>query len=161
MALIQLITQDEIEQLTVLNNKFAPQVNQLDKSDLECIVTQAKYSLYLTVGRNIAGFALALEPGASYQSENYQWFEKRYSEYLYIDRIVIDNKYQSLGYGQLLYNELKVLNGLHYCRFTCEINIKPKNPKSLKFHCDYGFNPVGSQLTDDGKKQVLLMELLL
>ena len=161
MELIELITTDKIEKLVILNNKFVPEVNRLKPSDLRYIVTQAKYGLYLTVDGDVAGFILAFEPGATYQSQNYQWFEQRYSEYLYIDRIVIDKKYQSRGYGQLLYNRLKTMNKSNICRFTCEINIKPKNPRSLKFHCDYGFNPVGSQLIDDEKKQVLLMELLL
>tara|TARA_B100000029_G_scaffold508167_1_gene594402 strand:- start:2381 stop:2866 length:486 start_codon:yes stop_codon:yes gene_type:complete len=161
VKLIKLITTETIETLVCLNNKFVPAVNRLKPSDLRHIVTQAKYGLCLTVEGNVAGFILALEPGANYQSQNYQWFEKRYSEYLYIDRIVIDKKYQSCGYGQLLYNRLKDMNKSNICRFTCEINIKPKNPRSLKFHCDYGFNPVGSQLIDNAKKQVLLMELLL
>jgi len=40
---------------------------------------------------------------------------------------------------------------------TCEVNLKPKNDESLLFHKKYGFEQVGTQETDGGKKEVSLM----
>ena len=41
---------------------------------------------------------------------------------------------------------------------TCEINIRPPNPGSMLFHKRMGFRQIGSQETEQGKKEVALME---
>ena len=40
----------------------------------------------------------------------------------------------------------------------CEYNIKPMNLISKKFHEKFGFRKVGSQKTEGGTKEVLMME---
>ena len=39
-----------------------------------------------------------------------------------------------------------------------EVNIKPRNERSLIFHEKFGFTPVGEQDTEGGSKRVQLME---
>jgi Predicted acetyltransferase, GNAT superfamily len=41
---------------------------------------------------------------------------------------------------------------------TCEVNIRPKNVDSMIFHKKYGFYEVGTQTTENGKKEVSLMK---
>ena len=41
---------------------------------------------------------------------------------------------------------------------TCEVNIKPKNTGSMLFHKKYGFCQVGTQYTENRKKEVSLMK---
>jgi len=39
---------------------------------------------------------------------------------------------------------------------TCEFDIEPPNPVSMRFHQRMGFREVGTQWIGDGKKQVSL-----
>ena len=76
---------------------------------------------------------------------------------MYIDRIVIDPSFQSRGLGRAFYDDLKI-----FCKrctpiITCEVNLKPKNDESLLFHKKYGFEKMGTQETEGGKKKVSLM----
>ena len=40
---------------------------------------------------------------------------------------------------------------------TCEVNLKPPNESSMRFHERYGFTQIGSQATEGGQKEVALM----
>lgn len=40
---------------------------------------------------------------------------------------------------------------------ACEVNLDPPNPRSLEFHRRFGFEQVGMQKTEGGKKTVSLM----
>jgi predicted GNAT superfamily acetyltransferase len=60
----------------------------------------------------------------------------------------------------LLYEEvLKHARNTNVPIVTAEIDIKPPNPVSLKFHERYGFKEVGQQKVADGKKIVSLQVL--
>jgi predicted GNAT superfamily acetyltransferase len=41
------------------------------------------------------------------------------------------------------------------------VNTRPKNEGSMIFHKQYGFNQVGTQTTENGKKEVSLMEYII
>lgn len=104
-----------------------------------------------------AAFLIALREGLDYQSENYLWFSKHYARFLYVDRIVIDKPYRSMGLGRRLYREIME----HAWRtqvsaVTAEIDTEPYNEVSLKFHEAMGFQEVGTQYVRDGKIKVSL-----
>ncbi len=44
---------------------------------------------------------------------------------------------------------------------TCEVNLRPPNESSMRFHERYGFEQIGSQATEGGAKEVALMALKL
>ncbi|NNE42793.1 MAG: GNAT family N-acetyltransferase, partial [Gemmatimonadetes bacterium] len=41
---------------------------------------------------------------------------------------------------------------------TCEVNTRPRNDGSLRFHARLGFREVGTQETEGGAKAVSLLE---
>ena len=41
----------------------------------------------------------------------------------------------------------------------CEVNVRPRNDASLRFHHSIGFREVGQQDTDGGNKTVSLLAL--
>ena len=88
------------------------------------------------------------------QREDRQNLQSGYSD---IDRIVIDPIYQGLGYGRMFYDNLQKFADQRFPRITCEVNLRPKNATSLRFHQRYGFRRVGVQETEGGAKQVSLM----
>jgi len=44
---------------------------------------------------------------------------------------------------------------------TCEVNIRPPNESSMRYHEIHGFRQVASQETEGGKKMVAMMEKVL
>jgi hypothetical protein len=140
-----------------LNQHALPAVSSITLNDITQFLEIADYFRVIKVKNDIAGFLIALTPGKDYHSLNYKWFEKKYSQFIYVDRIVIDPSFQSKGLGQAFYDDLKMFSQRYTPIITCEVNLKPKNDESLLFHKNYGFEQVGTQKTDGGKKEVSLM----
>ena len=70
--------------------------------------------------------------------------------------------YDRLGIGRLIYNEVfNHAKSTGVDRVTAEIDIKPPNPVSLKFHEAFGFKEVGKQMVAGGKKEVSLQSVQL
>ena len=140
-----------------LNQDALPAVSSITINDMTQFLEMADYFRVIKVKDNIAVFLIALTPGKDYHSPNYKWFEKKYSQFMYIDRIVIDPSFQSKGLGRAFYDDLKIFSQRYTPIITCEVNLKPKNEGSLLFHKKYGFEQMGTQETDGGKKEVSLM----
>lgn len=64
---------------------------------------------------------------------------------------------QGRGVGYALYDDLRRRVGGDTPRIVCEVNIRPLNARSLRFHARFGFQPVGTQDTEHGRKTVQLM----
>ena len=140
-----------------LNQHALPDVSSITLNNMTQFLEMADYFRVIKVKNDIAGFLIALTPGKDYHSPNYKWFEKKYSQFMYIDRIVIDPSFQSKGLGRAFYDDLKIFSQRYTPIITCEVNLKPKNEGSLLFHKKYGFEQIGTQETDGGKKEVSLM----
>jgi len=140
-----------------LNQHALPAVSSITLNDMTQFLEMADYFRLIKVKTNIAGFLIALAPGKNYHSPNYKWFEKKYSQFMYVDRIVIDPSFQNKGLGLAFYDDLKIFCQGYAPIITCEVNLKPKNDGSLHFHKKYGFKQVGTQETDGGEKEVSLL----
>ena len=140
-----------------LNQHALPAVRRITLNDITQFLEIADYFRVIKVKNDIAGFLIALTPGKDYHSPNYKWFEKKYSQFMYVDRIVIDPSFQNRGLGRAFYDDLKIFSQRYTPIITCEVNLKPKNEGSLLFHKKYGFEQMGTQETDGGKKEVSLM----
>ena len=104
-----------------------------------------------------AAFLIAIREGKPYDSENYVWFSEKYPEFLYIDRIVIDEPFRADGLGRRLYDAVKEharATGVKVV--TCEVDTIPYNETSLKFHEAMGFKEVGEQIIRGGAIKVSL-----
>ena len=150
-------TETDLPHILELNKGAIPAVNLLNESEIRSLFSQAEYFHSLWLHQEVIGFLIGLGPGAIYNSPNYRWFELRYDQFLYIDRIVIDPTHQGLGYGRLFYDNLRESIARQFKKITCEVNLRPQNERSLRFHRSYGFRQVGTQETEGGTKQVSLM----
>jgi len=104
----------------------------------------------LEVDGQVVAFVIALEAGATYDSRNYQWFNRDRSDFIYVDRVVVSSQHRGRGYASALYDELFGYareRGLH--EVVCEFNLEPPNPASRAFHASYGFAEVGTRETAD------------
>ena len=147
----------DLPRVVDLNQDALPAVSSIALDDMIHFLEIVDYFRVIKVKNNIAGFLIALAPGKNYQSPNYKWFEKQYSQFMYVDRIVIDPAFRGQGLGWGFYDDLKIFCQRHTPIITCEVNLKPKNDESLLFHKKYGFEQVGTQETEGGKKEVSLL----
>ena len=109
------------------------------------------------VNGELAAFLIAIREGQPYDSENYVWFSEKYPQFLYIDRIVIDEPFRAAGLGRALYQAVKdraIETGVTVV--TCEVDTIPYNETSLKFHEAMGFREVGEQIIRGGAIKVSL-----
>ena len=152
---------DELPLIVKMNQEALPAVSSVNMNDMNHFLSIVDYFHSLKMENKLIGFLIALTPGKEYHSVNYKWFEKRYDSFMYVDRIVIDPSYQSNGLGKAFYNDLADFSKNKTNRITCEVNIRPKNEGSIFFHEKYGFNQVGTQTTENGKKEVSLMQYII
>ena len=149
---------EHLEDILFLNESSIPAVSSVNIYEMKKFLNIADYFKSVLVDKVISGFLIALQPGKDYQSVNYKWFEKRYKSFLYVDRIVIKSKYRGYGIGKAFYKDLEKFALNETDIITCEVNIKPKNTGSMLFHKKYGFCQVGTQYTENRKKEVSLMK---
>ena len=142
-----------------LNSKNMPAVGRLDEKSFKRFLEHSDYFKLVKYDNQFIGFMVGLLPNRPYNSVNYKWFEKKYESFIYIDRIVISSDYQNQGFGGSFYDDLKNDFKDDYDFMTCEVNIIPRNDISMKFHKKYGFEEVGHQSTENGKKLVSLQLL--
>ena len=111
----------------------------------------------------IGGFCMVLEPGTAYESGNYRWFEERFDDFVYLDRIAIAPSFQRRGLGRRFYAEVERLAAERHPdadRFTLEVNLRPRNDISLAFHAALGFVEVGQRETSYGALVSLMAKAL-
>jgi uncharacterized protein len=142
--------------LIELNNSAVPAVNALSDERFAHLVEQSIWVGVAESAGEPVGFLLALDQDAAYDSLNFRYFHARFDRFAYVDRVVVAPKAQSAGVGSALYAAL-FAGADAYPLAACEVNIKPSNPGSLRFHERLGFTAVGEQDTEGGTKRVRLL----
>lgn len=144
----------EILQLNTIEEKAT---SPLTVDDLIKLDEMAKYHKVADVNGVVAGFLFAIDQGKPYQSENYKWFNQKYKQFLYVDRIVVGKAYAGLKIGTKLYEDLfSYALENRFPIITCEYNIVPLNEASQLFHNKFGFAEVSQQWLNIGEKCVSL-----
>ncbi len=133
----------------ILNNDSIPAVSEADAAKLQRLADTSLLSLVAEHEGEIVGFCINFGPGADYESVNYQWFTERYDDFAYLDRIVVSPTARNLGIGAALYAAVEEhIAGTPW--LLCEVNLRPRNDGSLRFHARIGFVEVGQQETPYG-----------
>lgn len=148
----------DLPALQALNDAAVPAVNALSTAALRELLAAALAAPVAadTTDRPV-GFAVCLAEGLDYASDNYRWFSATYDTFAYIDRAVVAADQRGCGLGGALYDAIEAAVAGHRPRLTCEVNLEPPNPGSLRFHQRRGFAEVGRQATDGGEKRVMLL----
>lgn len=153
------IRDDDRGWLHALNEACLPAVNQLAPDRLWALVDRTAATRVAEIGGVPMGVAMTLAPGVDHDSMNYLWFDARMDDFLYLDRIMVADTARGAGIGKALYADIFRIAAARprTAAVVCEVNLKPFNAGSLKFHAALGFVTVGEQETEGGKKAVSLM----
>ena len=147
----------DLSAILALNEASVRFLSPLTSARLEALHRSAAYHKVVDIEGEIAAFLLAFREGAPYDSPNYLWFVERYPHFLYVDRIVVAAAHRGSGFGAMLYDDFAAFAARTGAPWlTCEFDIEPPNPASMRFHERMGFGEVGTQTIGDGKKRVSL-----
>ncbi|HET6603386.1 MAG TPA: GNAT family N-acetyltransferase [Xanthomonadaceae bacterium] len=151
------VREHELDSVLALNNAAGPNILPLDAARLRSFYEQAAYFRIGEVDGHMAGFLIALDREAPYQSPNFLWFRERYPEFVYIDRIVIASARRGAGLGRAFYADVTSFAEVRVPQLTCEVFLEPRNDVAVLFHGTYGFNEVGQQIMPGVERRVLML----
>ncbi len=144
--------------VVALNDAEVPRVGRLGPTGLDDLLPHCDLALVLEQDGELAGFVLAIAPGAAYGSPNYRFFEDRGTDHLYVDRLLTAPGHRRTGVASVLSDAVEARAwATGRAEVTCEVNVRPANPASLAFHTARGFVEVGRQDTGGGAVTVALL----
>jgi uncharacterized protein len=147
---IQRISAAKIARLLDLNNGHAQETSWLSESQFRHLLREACYARVVAASE---AMILAFDPQAEYDSPNFKWFRERFSNFVYIDRVHVDERSRRRGLATALYQDLfRWAESSHYDFIACEVNQIPPNPASDSFHERMDFAQVGEGEPYAGKR---------
>jgi len=142
---------DEVEILR-LNKEYEQMLSPMDSSRFSELRKMVALLTIAEISGSTSGFIMCFTAGSKYDSPNYQWFSNNLERFLYIDRVVISDRYQQTGVASQLYAEVTKWALAHsLTKLVAEINIEPKNKPSLLFHQKMGFSEITKQKIGSNK----------
>ncbi|WP_295589048.1 GNAT family N-acetyltransferase [uncultured Methanobrevibacter sp.] len=147
----------DYSEILKLNRNDVEMLSPLDYNLLGKMDELSEIFQVIEEDNRVIAFILAFKDGCDYWSDNYGWFLDNYTNFIYIDRIVIDESYRKRGLAQELYEHLFDYALKNKYNLVCaEIDIEPEyNCPSIRFHEKMGFRQVGTRIS----KQTLTVSL--
>lgn len=120
-----------------MNEAFVHWLSPLDEDELTALLDLAHYKKQINAAD---GVLIGYAHDVDYDHKNLKWLRARFKQFYYIDRVIISAKAHGQGYGQQLYEDFEAeARRLGLPRLVCEVNTKPNNPSSHRFHERLGF----------------------
>ncbi len=89
-----------------LNVAFERFLSPMNAQRLALLHSLASYHRVVDIDGKAVAFLMAHTQGTGYDSDNYNWFSRRYPQFLYIDRVVVGQAVQGMGVGKRLYDDV-------------------------------------------------------
>jgi predicted GNAT superfamily acetyltransferase len=148
------LTLDDIPRMVEINEQGLPGTGKVTQEEMADLLQLSELALGLDNETGLAGFVLCLLPGTRYGSLNYAWFNQRFDQFLYVDRIAVAEEARNDGIGSSLYQSVVTYAHRLDCPVTAEVSLRPPNPGSVRFHARHGFDEVG--VFETGEKAVTM-----
>lgn len=134
---------DDVPTLWRINEEGLPGVGKVSQEQLADLLTLCDFPLGACDGDKLVGFVLCLLPGTRYASLNYAWFNERYENFVYVDRIAVAQSHRNLQVGTVLYSSVIEHADKRGWPIAAEVSLEPPNPGSMRFHGRHDFKEVG------------------
>ena len=129
-----------------MNEENTPEVGSLPSvKSLEELIKMSSNALYLSKNGEAIGFIICFRENSVYKSENYKFFNNNKNKFIYIDRVVVKDRYRRMGFGTKFYKYLDKVASEQLLPICCEVNSIPRNEISMNFHINNGFKEVGKR----------------
>ncbi|GGB35234.1 acetyltransferase [Roseibium aquae] len=139
-----------------MNTAAVPAVNDLTEDALHQLIRQSLACPVAIAQDRPVGFLLCLAEGLAYDSRNYRHLGQMRARFAYTDRICVDDSMRNQKVGEKLYQAVFQTVDPTGRSLVCEVNTRPPNPGSLRFHKRLGFTEIGE--ADHGDKAVVYLE---
>jgi predicted GNAT superfamily acetyltransferase len=140
-----------VEDCHKLNEQNVPNVGTKTLDGFTNLLENSDYSECILNNFKVVGYIICFhdnEKTTNYmhgiKHKNFMEIENRVSNFLYIDRVAVDNEHRKNKLGSLLYeNTLNFAKKNFIKNLTAEINLLPSiNEASFKFHKSFGFSEI-------------------
>lgn len=142
-----------------LNSADVKLLSPMDADDLARARETATAVRVAEVDGQVVGFIVLYGPDADYRSINFRWHRDLFTDFLYLDRIVVDESRRRQGIASALYDEAERLATPHG-RLCAEVNYQPPNEASLAFHAARDYSELGTLTQTSGTVCVMLAKEL-
>ena len=143
------VREHELDSVLALNNAAGPAILPLDAARLRHFFDTAEYFRVAERDGAIAGFLIGVGSHADHDSSNFRWFRERYSDFFYIDRIVVASRRRGGGVGRAFYADAQSYAELRYPVLCCEVFLDHGADPALLFHGSFGFHEAGQNVMPD------------
>ena len=138
-----------------INEQGLPGTGKVSEQEILGLLNYSSFSIGLFDSNSLLGFVICLPPKTAYGSLNYLWFNERYDDFLYVDRIAVSTANRNQKIGSKLYQAVIDTASKIGVPIAAEVNLRPPNPDSVRFHQRHGFTEIGQ--FEHGQKAVIMM----
>ena len=157
MIVIRELKEEDLRAAFLINQANVPAVGEETFQSFKALWQCSCVALVIELDSVVEGFCIAMDGDSTYQSPNYLYFKENYKNFIYLDRIALASSAQNQGFGPQLY-EYVINHFPSMVFFTLEVNIKPPNEGSLRFHKREGFEVIAEEETRPGKIVALMVK---
>ena len=152
------LTQSDVHSIWLINEQGLPGTGQVSEEEVSYLLKLSTLSFGIFRKEELVGFVICLSPRTEYKSLNYGWFNEKYDDFIYVDRIAVSLDQRNKGIGSRIYEEVIAFSQKHEIPVAAEVNLKPPNPGSMRFHNRFGFEEVGVLHHKEKSVTMLLLE---
>jgi len=152
------IAAGDFDEILRINSESGPHVADLDHEELRRLVALASVVWVAESAMRVVGYLVGMSSSDSYDGEEFRWFLKRFEQpFVYVDQIAVDARARRANVASQMYEHLaRWCNSLNINLLCCEVNMRPVNSISMRFHEKFGFKRLDELDTSDGRRVALL-----
>jgi predicted GNAT superfamily acetyltransferase len=159
--MIRDVQEHELDAILAMNNAAGSGILPMNKTQIHYFWKHADYFRVAESDSCLVGFLVALDQNATYESSNFHWFKERYTQFIYVDRIVIAKGQRNTGIGRLIYADVLSFAEVRAPAIVAEVFMEQSTHPALLFHGGFGFHEVGQhQLQGNPLRAVMLFKEL-
>ena len=157
--IIRNVKKQDCPDILSLNEKNVEMLLPMDFQQFMYFLERAEVFKVVEIDGKIVAFLIALRSKVDYNIQVYRWFLQKYPDFIYIDRVVIDEAHRRMGIARKLYEyvfDYSYRQGITIIAAGAEVE-PAYNKASIAFHNAMGFIEVGEQHVRSGTVNVSLL----